>query len=436
MASAAATAPAPAAGSATAESEWPKGRRLAVILIHLTIALLGTASTAKGVFFPSLVAAFHLSHAAGAALISVSGLVGAVVACGAGWLMVRRVPADWVVVTVPLLSAAGYLIASFANGYGQLLVGYILLGGTAVNLVAIAFLLTGWFSTRRGFALALVYAGTTTGGVLLNPLLSTIVEGWGWRAGYQFLAATLLVLPLLLHVVLKGQGKLREIAPEAHDHPAGTGLTIPLALASRSFWLIVFVSAIFGANTGTYFVHFIALLESTGYTASQASWTMSQLFLLAAVAKLVFGYVGDRLDIRVALAIALLMSAAGWLLLDAFESSQAALYGFTLIFGLSYSGPLVLIPLLIARVFGKRSFALIDAGISLIGLGIGGGLGPVLAGRVYDVSGSYQPLYLYLTFSLLAAAGAVLLVRRQEYDATHQLAPPRRQLALARSVAR
>lgn len=430
----AATAPATTAGSAAAASEWPKGRRLAVLLIHLTIALLGTASTAKGVFFPSLVEAFHLSHAAGAALISVSGLVGAVVACFAGWLMVKRVPADWVVVTIPLLSAAGYLIASFANGYGQLLVGYILLGGTAVNLVAIAFLLTGWFSTRRGFALALVYAGTTTGGVLLNPLLSYVVEGWGWRAGYQFLAATLLVLPLLLHLVLKGQGSAHDAA--RHDEPGRTGLSIPRILLSRSFWLIVFVSAIFGANTGTYFVHFIALLESTGYTASQASWTMSQLFLLAAVAKLVFGYAGDRLDIRVALAIALLMSAGGWLLLDRFESSQAALYGFTLIFGLSYSGPLVLIPLLIANVFGKRSFALIDAGVSLIGLGIGGGLGPVLAGRVYDISGTYQPLYLYLSISLLAAAGAALLVRRQEYSTTQEAALPRPRLTLAGTVAR
>jgi predicted MFS family arabinose efflux permease len=266
-------------------------------------------------------------------------------------------------------------------------------------------------------------------------LLSYVVEGWGWRAGYQLLAATLLVLPLLLHVVLKGQGSAREAATAERDETSRPGLTIPQVLPSRSFWLIVFVSMIFGANTGTYFVHFIALLESTGYSATQASWTMSQLFLLAAVAKLLFGYAGDRLDIRVALAIALLMSAAGWLLLDVFESSRAALYGFTLTFGLSYSGPLVLLPLLIARVFGKRSFALIDAGISLIGLGIGGGLGPVLAGRVYDLSGSYQPLYLYLAISLLASAGAVLLVRRQEY-ASPETATPAPRLTLAGSAAR
>jgi MFS family permease len=395
-------------------------RRVGVLLLHFTTALLGTVATGKGVFFPKLVEAFSLSHAAGAALISASSVIGGAIAFGVGWLMLKRIPVQRVIITVPLLSGAGYLVASLAGSYRELLIGYVLMSGNLVTQVAIAFLLTRWFSRGRGLALAIVYSGTTTGGVLLTPLLSAIVEHWGWRAGYQTLAISLFVLSPLLWWMLRGQSArdgqgggalLLDVWKTSDDLP---GLTVSQALATRSFWLMVFANFIFGANTGTYFVHFISLLESTGHTAIQAALTMSQLFLLAAGAKLIFGFAGDRTDIRRALAISLLMSALGWWLLQQFDGSQWALYGFTLIFGLSYSGPLVLFPLLASSVFGKRSFSLIDAIITVVGLSIGGAVGPTIAGRIYDVAGTYHLLFTILAISLVAAAAATVMVRDHE----------------------
>lgn len=396
--------------------EWTTRKRVGVVLLHLTIALLGTISTGKGVFFPPLVKEFGLSHAAGAALLGISSLAGGVIAFTAGWLMLRRVRVHWVIAVVPLLASAGYLTASLARGYPQLVVGYLLMSGTIVNQVAVAYLLAQWFSVRRGLALALVYAGTTTSGVLLTPLLSAIVQAWSWRVGYQVLALLLFALPpLLLRLTWTGPTANGPRVPLGADDPALPGLTVAQALSTRSFWIILLANFIFGANTGTYFVHFIALLQSDGYTALQAAWTMSQLFLLAAGAKLVFGYLGDRMDIRRALAISLALSALGWFVLYFFVANQTALYVFTVLFGLSYSGPLVLFPLLATAVFGKRSFSLIDAVITVVGLSIGGAVGPVLAGWIYDRTGSYELLFPVLGVSLVVAAIAIFYSRRKEF---------------------
>jgi len=116
----------------------------------------------------------------------------------------------------------------------------------------------------------------------------------------------------------------------------------------------------------------------------------------------------------VLMSIALVMSAVGWWLLYAFDANQAALYAFTVVFGLSYSGPLVLFPLLASAVFGKRSFSLIDAVITVVGLSIGGAVGPVLTGWIYDRTGTYKLLFVVMGASLVAAAGIVQLARRKE----------------------
>jgi len=326
-----------------------------VALLHLMIAAIGTTSTAKGVFFPALVQEFGLTHAAGAALLSVSSVVAGVIALLTAWLVVRTTKVNRLIAIVTFIAGLGFVAAGAAHTYRQLLLAYVLMSGQTVNMVAIAFLLTHWFKTRRGLAIAAVYSGTMTGGVLFTPLLSYVVVHFGWRSGYQAVAAILLLLPILILRVIKlepGRPQQREAAGAGASGAPLPGLTVREALATRSLWLTVFAYFVFGANTGTYFVHFISLLGSVGYTPARAALTMSQLFLLAGLAKVIFGYLGDRIDVRAALALALGLAALGWCVLIWFDTGQMSLYAFTLIFGLSYSGPLVLIPLLVATTFG------------------------------------------------------------------------------------
>ena len=176
----------------------------------------------------------------------------------------------------------------------------------------------------------------------------------------------------------------------------------------------MFVYFVFIANTSTYFVHFIAYLQSKGFTPGHAALTMSQLFLLAGFAKLLFGYLGDRIDLRLALAIALFAAGLAWIIATHANASGTGLYAFVFLFGLTYSAPLVLAPLLITRTFGRRDFTLIDAIVTVVASLLGNLIGPIAAGAVFDRRGSYDEMLLALGGALFVAALATAFMRRRE----------------------
>lgn len=395
--------------SAPTRPHWRKPWQIVVVL-HLLSLFGGSIATSKGVFFPSLVTAFGLSHTTGSTLLSINLVVGGFVSLFGGWLMVRNVSAQLFLTITTVLIGIGYLVAGAASSAGMLLFAYVLMAGGSAHLVAIPFVITNWFKDRGGLALGAAMAGSTTCGVVLNPILAAIVTHYGWRAGYFTLGGLILVLmPVLLMTVVRSTPPGEKRADHGGAAAAKlTGMTLRQALATRRYWLILFGYTVFWATSGAYFLHFIAAVEGVGLTATGAASVMSILFLLAAATKLGFGYFADRTDIRLALSVSLCLAAVGMLILQQFVGSGAGIWLtlFVPVYGLSYSAPLVLFPVLTARCFGRRHFTVIDATIMVTG-SIVGSLGGVFAGKVFDVTNSYR--LAFIVFAVLLAAAGLLV---------------------------
>ncbi len=77
---------------------------------------------------------------------------------------------------------------------------------------------------------------------------------------------------------------------------------------------------------------------------------------------------------------------------------------FALLFGLSYGGNIVLIPKLASSIFGLNSMGAIFGALSVAD-GLGFGTGPLLAGYVFDITGSYN-----ISFFIVAAGMALAVV--------------------------
>jgi MFS family permease len=80
------------------------------------------------------------------------------------------------------------------------------------------------------------------------------------------------------------------------------------------------------------------------------------------------------------------------------------LYLFAAVYGFSHGGFFTVLSPLVADLFGLRSHGAIFGSVFFSGT-IGGALGPMLAGHIFDVTGSYQNAFL-----ICGVASVVVLV--------------------------
>ena len=150
-------------------------------------------------------------------------------------------------------------------------------------------------------------------------------------------------------------------------------------------------------------LHLITYLTELGYSASFAAGMASLVLVFAAFGKLGMGLFADRVSARIALTCNFLLASVGMILIFG-AARTVVLIPFILIFGLSLGAPLVLVPMLVAESLGLKRFGSIG-GIAGIFNTIGAFVGPVGAGKIYDLTGSYVPAFeAFVVMCLLGAA--------------------------------
>ena len=101
----------------------------------------------------------------------------------------------------------------------------------------------------------------------------------------------------------------------------------------------------------------------------------------------------------------------------------AVLIPFVLIFGLSLGAPLVLVPMLIAESLGLKRFGSIG-GIAGIFNTIGAFVGPVGAGEIYDLTGSYTIAFEIFVVMCILGAAVTYACRSLESEQSIKAAAP------------
>ena len=156
------------------------------------------------------------------------------------------------------------------------------------------------------------------------------------------------------------------------------------------------------AATGT-MIHMVAHLEGVGYTRANAAFAASLIFGMAAVGKVVMGFLADRITARKALALNFAIQAASLVLV--FDIANGMILPvFVIIYGFSLAAPLMLLPLVTADSLGLKRFGAIS-GLTGLAQTFGATVGPLAAGGIYDLTRSYNP-----TFELIIAINILAVV--------------------------
>jgi MFS family permease len=372
------------------------------------LALIFGVSYSFAAFFENFAQEFSAQRADVSWIFGLCGLVYFVLGALGGLLADRWGPRVVCMVGMALISA-GLFWTSFAQSLSSIYISY----GVMVGL-GIAFVYTPsiaavqpWFTKQRGLASGIASSGVGAGTLLVPLAVSYLLIAVTWREALQIMAMGVLFLGLAAAFFLKR-------APSSNSGVAGqiSGMTLKEALRTPSFkWL--YMGALFGSPVMFIpFAHISAAARDSGVTDSQAVALVGLIGIGSLVGRFAIGWLADRLG-RVK-TLMLMQCAMGLsYLIWAIASQQLAFSVFAVVFGLSYGSIVSLLPAICMDLFGGRAVSAI-IGTLYTGAALGNLLGPVWAGRVFDVDQSYNFVIL---ITLGVSALATFCCSRIERDA-------------------
>lgn len=363
-----------------------------------------------GIFLKPISEEYGWSREAVSAAFGIAALTVAACSPGLGYLL-DRYPARRIIVPSLIVFGLGFASLSQLTAHlWHLYAIFVVLGivGNGTAQMAYSRAVAGWFQVRRGMALSLVMSGGAVGAMVLPPLAERLIETTGWRTATVWLGC--MVVAIGVPVVL---GLVREPS-ESHtrvDAAAG-GMTVKEGLRSPVFWIVVSVLFCASIAQNGAIAHLSGLLTDRGVSASGAALAVSAMGAAGLIGRLVTGVLLDRFFAARVWFGLLAVAALGTLLLARADSLAMGVLAASLI-GFGMGGEADVTPYVLTRHCGLRAFSTLY-GLTWTFYAVAGAIGPVLMGRAFDATGSYETLLLQLAGVTLLVAAVTLLMPAYE----------------------
>jgi nitrate/nitrite transporter NarK len=248
-----------------------------------------------------------------------------------------------------------------------------------------------------------------TGPIFGSPLVilnTQIEEAYGWRAVLFGYGVLVLVGVTLLSMLVRDRPEPYGLRPDG-DPPeesasteratsssrrrADAGLTLHAVFRTKEFWLFTaYLSGTFAVNSAVQGHMIPYFQQDIGLTAAWAAVVMSMVFIISGIGRIGGGYLLDRMDYRVVLAVVAAMMGFALLYLQvAPVKTVSATLPFAVMFGVSFGCLVPMRGAVGSIMFGTRTIG------GILGLLQGGPIaagvvGPLVMGLIFDLNGNYS----------------------------------------------
>jgi sugar phosphate permease len=416
---------------------------------------------------------FGWSRALLGGVVGLSRLEGGLIAPVAGWFIDKYGPRRMMFLGLGMMGI-GFFALSRVNSLVMLYVvfiGLLAIGSSFGTNRPVEVTLANWFVRRRGRAMGLRTTGTGLGGSAVF-LFALLIEVFGWRTAAMFAGVVLWGVGFPLAWVMRHKPEDMGLLPDGDRVPAETGvgsvpareqaitqerqssdppaggsaeedatspqtlkphrfwmrdprpeieLTVWQALRTRAFWWMALTYAIWASMPGITTVHIAPFLsEELGLDYLVALGALSFFVFASVFGRLSFGFVADYVNLRLLMAVLLVLQGIGIFLFSQVHSlAQVPFY--VIIFAVPYGGFLPMRSVIVGYFFGRRRFGTIGGLLSFVDLPATVAA-PIWVGWLADsVPGGYRIGFKIIAIILLVAAATILMTRRPR----HPLPPDR-----------
>jgi MFS family permease len=258
----------------------------------------------------------------------------------------------------------------------------------------------------------------TGAGQLLVPLIATIlITAYGWRNSFLIIGAVGLVIPVAMAMVMRRDPQEMGLQPDGDsDDPCDAGIGskergVPLRAAARmsQFWSICVAWFTVFFCLLTIILHIVPHATDLGLPPATAAGVLSTIGGVSIIGRILIGVAIDRIGGKRSLIICFIMLICGLVYLQV-ATEAWMLFLFAAIYGSAHGGFFTVVSPTVAELFGTGSHGVLF-GIVLFSGAIGGSIGQLVAGRIFDVTGSYQLVFLMLTGMAVVGLALVTLLR-------------------------
>jgi MFS family permease len=303
-----------------------------------------------------------------------------------------------------LMYAAGLIVMRYSSTPLSLdisagvLIGFGL-SGCSFNLVLSAFgklLPSEW----RGIALGAGTAAGSFGQFVFAPFGVAMLDNFGWQSALTVFACLMLfVVPLSLALATPAStsNAISVTEQQTFKH------ALAEAFGHRSYVLLVLGFFTCGFQLAFITVHLPAYLVDRGMPVQTGGWVIATIGLFNIVGSLSVGWLQGRFPKRYILSVIYLVRAMSIVAFISFPITTFSAVAFGIVTGLTWLSTVPPTSSLVALMFGTRWLATLY-GFAFFSHQVGGFLGVLLGGIVFEKFNSYNPIWwLSVLFGVLSA---------------------------------
>ena len=260
---------------------------------------------------------------------------------------------------------------------------------------------------QRSFILGLGTAAASAGMFAGAPIATTLIGTIGWGVAIFFVAASfLIILPLLIFVSRASE------KPSPSREQLNTIQAIKTAFSDRSYTLLFFGFFVCGFHVQFIQTHLPAYITDEGLAPIIGAWSLALIGLFNIGGSFFSGWSGQIYS-KPKLLSGIYASRAVVIALFIFTPlSGTSVLVFSAAMGILWLSTVPLTTGLIAQTQGLKFLSTL-AGLVFFSHQVGGFLGAWLGGRLYDITGTYEAMWIAAILFGLAATIIHLPIKEQ-----------------------
>lgn len=308
-----------------------------------------------------------------------------------------------------LLVGGGFALSSFTTSVTFLYVAFgVIVGvGNGFGYAAPTPVASKWFPDKRGLAVGLMVGGYGAGSAIIGPLATRLISDYGWRSTLQILGVAFFVMGLIGTALLKNPPlnfKAPARSPSAATKRPSVDLPTTEMIRTPMFWAL-WLAYCLGTTAGQMMIsQLVPFMRSVGLTTEAAAFAITIAAFGNAGGRILSGALSDSLGRLATLKVMIVGSLVVMAALGMGVSQIIALYALVAAGYWCYGTQLSVFASTTADFYGTRYLGM-NYGALFSAWGVAGIVGPFIAARVFQVTGSYS--YAFYGAAVLAGVAFV-----------------------------